>query len=246
MKPVPAFACAVGLCAAIAHVASLNAGPDETSAPTAATAMLDRFLTSGNPALTSYRARRVLTASTLGGKMRASLEAWTTLGGDGTFSFEVIREEGSGVIRKRVLLAALETEQRTRNQREMAQSELTTANYEFQVDSDAAVDGLAIIRLLPRRKTPMLLNGTATVTEQDGDIVRIDGSPSKSPSWWTKAVRIVRQYRRIAGVRVPVEMGSEADVRIAGKSTFSMIYYYELVNGQAVDDALCSAGTCER
>jgi hypothetical protein len=182
--------------------------------------------------------------------MSASLEAWTTLDPDGTFSFDVIQQEGSGLIRKHVLRAALETEQRTRNRGELAQSDLTIANYEFQVDNDTRDDGLATIRLVPRRKTPMLLIGMATVRRHDGDILRIDGSPSKSPSWWTRQVNIVRRYQRVAGVRVPIEMGSQADVRFAGKSTFSMIYEYESVNGiqvdEANDDVSAAAGVSER
>jgi hypothetical protein len=241
MKTTAAIACALSVCAAVIDAASSTAGLDETSKviqPEAvATEMLDRFLNSGQPPLTSYRARRVLTASSMGGRMSASLEAWTALDPNGTFSFEIIRQEGSGLIRKRVLVAALETEQRTRNRGEMAQSDLTIANYEFQVDNDARDDGLATIRLVPRRKTPMLLIGIATVRWHDGEIVRIDGSPSRSPSWWTRHVDIVRRYQRIAGVRVPIEMGSQADVRFAGKSTFSMIYEYDSVNGVPVDEA---------
>jgi hypothetical protein len=166
--------------------------------------------------------------------MSGSLEVWTYLNPEGTFSFEVIRQNGSGLIRKHVLDAALEGEQRSRNHREMAQAELTPTNYEFQVDSDAREDGLVTIRLLPRRKTPMLLVGTVTVRQQDGDMVRIDGSPSERPSWWTKHVDIVRRYERIAGVRVPIEMSSRADVRLAGDATFSMTYEYEMINGQTV------------
>ena len=236
MRIVIAIACTLAAYASIIHAAS-SSGRDETTQNTeeAAIETLERFLNSGQPPLVSYRARRVLTASTMGGRMSASLEAWTTLDPNGTFSFEVIRQEGSGLIRNRVLIAALETEQRTRNQGEMAQSDLTLANYEFQVDSDARDDGLAMIRLSPRRQTPMLLNGMATVRQQDGDIVRIDGSPSRLPSWWTTQVNIVRRYERIAGVRVPIEMGSRADVRLAGKSTFSMTYAYESVNGRTID-----------
>lgn len=234
MKAIFATACAVSLGAGIINAASFGPGVNE---PPAATAMLDRFLSSGQPALTSYRARRVLTASTMGGRMSATLEAWTALDPDETLSFEVVRQDGSGLLRKRVLLAALETEQRTRNHGEMAQSELTNTNYEFQVDSDTKDDGLATIRMVPRRRTPMLLNGFATIRRHDGDIVRIDGSPSKSPSWWTKHVDIVRRYDRIAGVRVPIEMLSHADVRIVGTSAFSMTYEYESVNGVTVDKA---------
>ena len=236
MKTVAAMACTLSVCAGIITLAAPpNAGGDIAEVTHAAgSETLDRFLSSGQPPLISYRARRFLTASSMEGRMTASLEAWTTLDPNGMFSFEVIRQDGSGLIRNRVLLAALETEQRTRNHGELAQSDLTPSNYEFQVDNDARDDGLATIRLLPRRKTPMLLKGIATVRQQDGDILRIDGSPSRSPSWWTKQVNIVRRYQRIGGVRVPIEMGSQADVRFAGKSTFSMIYEYESVNGQPI------------
>lgn len=163
--------------------------------------------------------------------MTALLEAWTFLDTNGTFRFEIIAEDGSALIREHVLVAALETEQRSRNGRELAQTELTTANYEFAVDR-ATSDGLASIRLIPRRRTPMLLEGIVTVKQLDGDVVRIDGSPSEAPSWWTTQVDITRRYARIAGVRVPVEMSSRADVRVAGDATFSMKYAYVMINGQ--------------
>lgn len=167
--------------------------------------------------------------------MSASLDAWTRLDPDGTFSFGVIREEGSGLIRSRVLIAALRTEQQTRNSGAMAESELTPLNYEFQVNEGPTGDGFATIQLLPRRKAQMLLAGFVTIRQDDGDMIRVEGSPAKSPSWWTKHVDIVRRYERVAGVRVPVEMSSRADVRIAGESTFSMTYEYELVNGTGID-----------
>lgn len=50
-------------------------------------------------------------------------------------------------------------------------------------------------------------------------------------------MNIASRYQRIAGVRVPIEMGSQADVRFAGKSTFSMTHEYELVNGRTIDPA---------
>jgi hypothetical protein len=44
----------------------------------------------------------------------------------------------------------------------------------------------------------------------------------------------VRRYARINGVRVPIAMGSTADVLFAGQSTFSMDYEYQSVNGVPV------------
>ena len=236
-----AIACTVSVGMGVICAASPPGG-SAADAPAAVAGMVERFLDSGRPALTSFRARRVLTASTMGGRMRASVEAMTSLAPDGTFSFEVVRQDGSALIRNRVLLPALETEQRSRNEHQLADSALTPANYEFRLDQAIHEDGMATIRLFPRRQTPMLLSGTVTVRQHDGDIVRIDGSPATLPSWWTEDVYIVRRYARIAGVRVPMEMASRANVRIAGESMFWMVYEYQSVNGHSVAAATASAG----
>jgi hypothetical protein len=197
-------------------------------------ALIERFLQSGRPELTSYVARRLLTASTMGGRMEARLEAWTYLDPDGSFRFDIIREEGSELLRERVLVAALETERRSRQQQEMDQAALTRANYHFEV-TEPTEDGLVAIRLLPRRRSKMLIEGSVLAHHDSGDLVRIDGRLSDPPSWWTKRVDIVRRYTRIRGVRVPFEMASRAEVRIAGASSFSMTYHYTMINGQPAE-----------
>jgi len=204
-------------------------------------ALIERFLQSGRPELTSYAARRLLTASTWGGRMQARLEAWTYLDPDGTFRFDIIREEGSELLRHRVLVAALETERRSRQQQEMDQAALTRANYHFEV-AEPAADGLVAIRLLPRRRSPMLLDGSVLARRDSGDLVRIEGRLSDPPSWWTRRVDIVRRYTRIRGVRVPIEMTSSAAVRIAGAASFSMTYHYTMINGQPAEPGSKAAG----
>ncbi|MBI3048607.1 MAG: hypothetical protein HYY76_09905 [Acidobacteria bacterium] len=196
-------------------------------------ALIEQFLRSGRPELTSCAARRVLTASTMGGRLRARLEVWTYLDRDGTFRFDVIRGDGSRLLLEHVLIAALETERRSRDPRVMAEVALTPANYDFDVAGPAS-DGLVNIRLIPRRRSPMLLEGLVVVRQDNGDVVRVEGRPSEPPSSWTTRVDIIRRYERIGGVRVPVEMVSEAQVRLAGASSFSMTYHYTIINGQAV------------
>ena len=65
-------------------------------------------------------------------------------------------------------------------------------------------------------------------------MVRIEGRLSKTPSFWTRRVDVVRTYDRIVGVRVPVAIESVAQVVIAGRSTFKMTCEYETINGQRV------------
>ena len=226
MKFIVAVALTVGV------VVAVHAGPAESgSASVSARDTLEHFLHGARPTLTSYRAYRRLEASTLGGGMQASLDAWTYVD-RGRFGFDIVREEGSSVIRDHVLRKALQTEQQNFNDGETGQVELTTANYTFTVSAPSG--DLVTMGLEARRQSPMLLNGTVTVTRQEGDIVRIDGLLSQTPSWWTRRVEIARRYEAIGGVRVPVEMSSRADVRVVGDSNFRMTYQYASINGRAV------------
>jgi len=164
--------------------------------------------------------------------MTASLDAWTSVSPSGRFAYEIISARGSDVIRHKVFIPTLEEERRAREQNDTG-GELTPENYSFEVDDDRSGDLLRIF-LHPRRKSSMLVDGTAFVTSDGFDMVRMEGELSKRPSFWTRRVEIIRHYARIGGVRVPIEMHSRADVRLVGDSTFSMRYDYVEVNGQPV------------
>ncbi len=188
-----------------------------------------RFLSSEDRSLVSYRAVRRLTAESRGGKMRASLTAMTTFDSERGFQYEVLAEEGSGMIRSRVLRGALEAERDARRRDQAGRSALSEANYEFGPGAISA--GLVQVTINPRRKDAMLIDGSIFLTPEDADLVRIEGLLVKRPSFWTRRVEVVRRYARLAGVRVPVAMSSVADVLLAGRSTFSMDYEYQSING---------------
>jgi len=203
-------------------------------APTTTDETVARFLEAGRPPLTAYRARRHLEASTRDGAFSAQLDAWTDLTSEGTFTFEIIQESGSDLVRRRVLRAALLEEQRSRTATQLAESALTLANYDFSLDDTKLEGQLVRIALAPRRKSRMLIQGAAFVTSDTADLVRVEGILSKRPSFWTRKVHITRRYARIDGVRVPVEMQSHADVLLVGDSSFSMTYEYTTINGRTV------------
>jgi hypothetical protein len=92
------------------------------------------------------------------------------------------------------------------------------------------------VAIHPKRKDTMLIEGSILLTNDLADLVRIEGLLVKRPSFWTRRVEIVRRYSRISGVRVPVAMGSTADVLFAGQSSFSMEYDYESINGETLID----------
>lgn len=209
--------------AAASRAASL---PDNTDP-------VQRFLAHPDEPLRQYRAKRHLFAK----NQRFSKEAWLdamTEQDEKGFRYTIVAEDGSGIIRNRVLHKALEAEQEARAQGEVANSAISAANYQIALDGHDDKEGLDRLRIIPRRKDRMLVDGTITVLSTDGELVRIEGRLAKSPSFWTNHVDIVRKYGRIAGVHVPLSIESTANVKIAGDSVFSMTYTYETINGHPV------------
>lgn len=167
--------------------------------------------------------------------MRASIDAWTTLDPVHGFSFEVTASEGSGLIQRRVLIAALEAERDAVKGPDRAQSALTPANYDFL---DISPEGGRLVKMdvRPKRKHVMLIDGALFIEADSADLVRVEGELSKRPSFWTRRVRVVREYDRVEGIHVPVRMSSTADVLVVGASTFSMTYRYTEINGKQIPE----------
>ena len=195
--------------------------------------VLARFFAPHTAPLVSYRALRRLSASTRGGKMSAWLEARTELSSEHGFTYDVTSEDGSSLIRRRVLVAALDAEQKAQQTGDGHQAALTLDNYEFLALSDASPN-LLRLDVKPRRKSVMLIDGALFLKPESSELVRVEGELSRPPSFWTRRVHVERQYGEIGGVHVPIAMRSTADVLIVGTSTFEMTYQYEEINGVAV------------
>ena len=138
-------------------------------------------------------------------------------------------------MRGRVLKPWLENEKKMWANGDPERAALTHDNYTF-ADRGLSPDGLAWLDVKPKRKDLLLVEGSIFVKPEDGDLVRIQGRLSKTPSFWTRRVEVVRHYERINGVRVPMFIESIAQVLIAGRSTFKMTYQYESINNERVGD----------
>jgi hypothetical protein len=212
---------AVAMASQFAAVAAMG----EASRPQ----VVERFLAGDKPAQ-SYRALRRFEARS--DQRQAWMDVWTETDASG-FRYEVVSQGGSGYIRTRVFTAALEAERKISAAGTAHLAAITPDNYVFE-DRGAGPSGLAWVGLMPRRKALMLVEGSIFLRPEDGDLVRIQGSLAKPPSFWIRHVDIDRRYQRIAGVRMPVSLESVARVLVAGKSTFTVTYQYETVNGQHV------------
>ena len=160
------------------------------------------------------------------------MEVATELRADG-FHYRVISEGGSEMIRRRVFRSMLENEERVFATGDAERSSFTAVNYEL---TPAATEEAGLVKLLahPRRRDVTLIEGAVFVTDTDADLVRVEGRLAKNPSFWTKHVEVVKHYGRIGGLRVPVRVDSIAQMRLAGTSTLTMTYDYEMINGVTV------------
>ena len=206
----------------------------DTDTASSADASVERFLSGRETPLRSAVARRHMEATTRGGAMTAWLDACTYIDGS-EMHYRVVGQGGSGSIRKRALLAALDGEAKARRQGDTGKAGLNRSNYEFL--AAAPVGGETRVTLRPRRKDALLVDGTMVLENTTGELLRVEGRLVKAPSFWTRQVDVVRTYARVGAVRVPITMRSRAQVVVMGASTLNMSYAYVSVNGVPVPDA---------
>lgn len=213
---------------AVAHATAAASRDGNADAPP----ILQRFLSLGDPSPVSYRALRHLEARSEKFDMSAWMDVWTDVDATG-FHYRIVAEDGSDSIRSRVFRETLETERKMWATGAPEAASLTPANYRFE-DRGAVAEGLAALTIKPRRKDVLLVDGSIFLRPEDGDLLKLEGELAKPPSFWTRQVRIVRQFQRFAGVRLPVSLDAFANVRFFGQSTFHAVYEYETVNAERV------------
>src|SRR2546426_136745 len=85
------------------------------------------------------------------------------------------------------------------------------------------------LAITPRRREKYLIQGQIWIDAEDWSIVRIQGSPAKHPSFWTRQTQIDRRYKRIDGIWLNDSLESTSDILIAGRSTLRIQYLYEAI-----------------
>jgi hypothetical protein len=224
---------AIGSAVALLATAHLTARPSPDCSQSAAETVLEQFLSRTEEPLRQYRAWRRLYGRNEKFNREGWLEVWTERDDRARLRYEIIDEGGSDYVRNRVLKRVLESERASKVSDDDAAA-LTEANYRFK-SLGVCGDGLQMLEVEPRRNDDVrLVAGTLFVTPREAELVRLEGQPAKNPSFWTRRIEIVRTYERLAGVRVLRQVQWDSHVRVAGPSSFLMVYEYETVNGRRI------------
>jgi hypothetical protein len=183
--------------------------------------------------LLEYQVERKFHAANPRFNLESTLEVRTVFRKPNSFDSEVLRSEGSKLIRERVFDKLLEAEEDHRNS-EASLSAFTPDNYNFEVLARENCDGRPCYRLkiTSKRKEKYSIDGELWVDAEDGAIERMHGSPSKRPSFWTLHTEIDRRYKRINGFWLFESMVTNSDIFVGGRSTLKVDHSYVSVVGE--------------
>lgn len=157
---------------------------------------------------------------------RAEMLVKTTCREDGSKQFEIVSESGWGGARKYVFRSLLKSEAAASEPEQRERSRITPANYSFEMVGAEHIEGRLTYRLAiaPKTVNQYLMQGTIWVDASDYAIVRIEGTPSKSPSFWIKHVHFVHTYEKNGPFWLPVSDRSVTDARIFGSTELTIEY----------------------
>ncbi len=144
----------------------------------------------------------------------------------GKKNFTVLNEEGSKLLLNRVIRKALESEQEATTDEMRRRSELTEANYSFDlVGTESTADkNLFILQVTPKRKDKYLYDGKIWIDAADYAVARIEAQPAKNPSFWITGATIFHANRAVNGIWLPARNQSSSKVRLGGRATLTIDY----------------------
>src|SRR5271166_2164601 len=107
---------------------------------------------------------------------------------DGTKHFEVVNEEGWKAAHKHVFRKMLDSEAETSHPQMSPRTRIAPDNYEFHMVGIEPVAGRSAyaIDITPRRHEERLFQGRIWVDAEDYALVRAEGRPAKTPSFWIR------------------------------------------------------------
>jgi hypothetical protein len=159
-----------------------------------------------------------------GGK-DASMEVLATYSAPDQRNFSVISQTGSKLLLNRVLLKMLDSEQEAFRNRK--QIELSPENYQFALlDTDRipAGESCYVLAVKPRKQNKFLYTGKIWVDASDFAVVRMEGEPAKSPSFWIRDTQIDSSWEKVGNFWFIAHNHSVSHIRMGGIATLNIEY----------------------
>jgi len=138
-----------------------------------------------------------------------------------------ISESGSALVRNTVISKVLASEEELNRPANRDSILITSANYEMhphpgQVDLNGR--SCVIVDLKPLRKSPHLFDGKIWVDASDFTVVRLEGTPSQTPSWLVSQSGVSRDYAKVEGFSMATHAEARAHSLLFGDTLLKIEY----------------------
>jgi hypothetical protein len=135
-------------------------------------------------------------------------------------TYHVLSRKGPHFLEERVLYRILKEDAQLSRTLERSRTLLTSNNYSMDIQGTYLLRNKLcyVIGIHPRMHKFSLIEGTAWVDVQDFSLLRIEGRPAASPSFWTGRPLIEREYIVIDGLSFPHHSRATSKGFFAGKS----------------------------
>ncbi|MFQ5723069.1 MAG: hypothetical protein ACE5G6_01150 [Terriglobia bacterium] len=139
-------------------------------------------------------------------------------------TFELVRQQGSGFVAKRVFGRMMEGEQEALEPENKRRSAMTPENYQFRLLGQETLEGRPAyhLEIIPRREDTFLFQGTIWVDAEDFAVVRAQGKPAKRPSFWTRDIDFLRTFKKVGPFWLPDRTESVTEVLLFGTTWTNM------------------------
>jgi len=160
----------------------------------------------------------------LGGR-DATMEVRETYSAPNKRDYSVVSESGSKLLLNRVLLRLLDSEKQAFENKQRI--ELSPANYQFALLGTESMPGgntCYVLSVKPRKDNQFLYDGKIWVEGKDFSIMRMEGSPAKSPSFWIRDTQIQSKWEKIGDFWFIAHNRSVSHIRMGGMATLTIDY----------------------
>lgn len=140
--------------------------------------------------------------------------------------YQVLWRKGPHFLQERVINRILTEDAILSRRAERSHLMLTSANYSMTVQGLQLLEGeeCYVVSIHPRAHNFSLIEGKAWVDTKTFSLLRIEGRPAASPSFWTGRPLIEREYMVLDGLSFPKHSRATSRGFISGKSELDIDY----------------------
>lgn len=170
--------------------------------------------------LVSYSATTVIRAELPDSSQHGEYELQRHYSAPRTLEFKAVHFEGDNFVKSNVITRLLQSEVEHVQKDDTSLNALSESNYKFSFKGTGPMEGhlVHVYQVKPRKKRVGLIKGRIFLDAYTGSLVRVEGTPVKSPSFFVKKLEFLQDYANFGAFTFPVRTHSEAKARIVGRT----------------------------